>query len=442
MGKRSWSLALIAALIAGAVSSVPASAAGEPGATGGVVPAAPNVVDDAGDANGHKPLTGQNTGLTFTGMDVLAGWLTHDSANLYMHIQTTTDARAEATTFQTNVGTAPDLDCVQLRLTTAGETNDSFSAINVAGDCGAVPTTQFGPLLEEEGPDGTAILTGTFPREGLDVLGDGKVLTGPDILVGFWGHGNPAAGGSRIGTIENTAVGTDYTISSGGGGTVAPEPKPKPEPPGKNDPPGKGKKKGCGKGKGKKKGACPAPTPPPAPSCAAYVPGEQGAAAETTVVTDAATEEAPLEVTITAPPGVPEVALGHVFHNLQVDAAAADAGLYVRYEFPVYEDHDIYLNYSDGSEAAHAGGFNPAPVPVALGCCDGTGTGGHSEQGAEVLDGVRTADCGGYTLDMASFMSEGGDMTLKLWLGEPQNDPAAPGGGESAMEMFYRVMGI
>jgi hypothetical protein len=57
------------------------------------------------------------------------------------------------------------------------------------------------------------------------------------------------------------------------------------------------------------------------------------------------------------------------------------------------------------------------------------------------LDGVRTPDCGGYTLDMASFASEGGDMTLKLWLGEPTYDPAADG-GESAMEMLYRVLGL
>jgi hypothetical protein len=159
-------------------------------------------------------------------------------------------------------------------------------------------------------------------------------------------------------------------------------------------------------------------------------------------VTDAATEEAPIEVTIAAPSGVP-VANGQAFHNIQVDAAAAEAGLYVRYEFPVQDDHDIYLNYSDGSEAAHAAGFNPFPfVPAnpVLGT-DGTGNGGHSEQGAEVLDGIRTADCAGYTLQMDSYLSEGGDMTLKLWLGEAQNDPAPPDGG-LALAVFYRVLGL
>ncbi|MEA2516915.1 MAG: hypothetical protein QOG16_753, partial [Actinomycetota bacterium] len=373
-------------------------------------------------------------GLSLTGIDVLAAWFTHDATNVYVHIQTSTNARAEASTFQTNVGNAAGQDCIQLRMTTAGNANDSFSAFNSSGDCGDVPTAQFGELLEEEGPDGTAILTGTFPRAGLTQLEDGKALTEPNILVGMWGRSNPVQGGSRIGTLEDTDVGTDYTISSG---SVAPAPEPKPTvaPPGKADPPGKGKKNGCPKGKGKKKGACPKPVPTPAPSCPAYVPGEQGATAPTSIVTAAATEEKPVEVTIAAPAGDPS-APGQVFQNIQVDAAVAEAGLYVRYEFPTEEDHDIYLNYADGSEAAHTGGFNPAPFVPAndVQGTDGTGTGGHSEQGAEVLDGIRSADCAGYTLQMDSYLSMGGDMTLKLWLGEAQNDPAAPGGAQAQQQ--------
>ena len=248
------------------------------------------------------------------------------------------------------------------------------------------------------------------------------------IELRTWIHGASVGHG----VIKTTGEANSFiSVPTSSGTTVEPAPN---EPPGKSDPPGKGKKKGCKKGKGKKKGACKGakppkpPAPPAAASCPAFTPGEQGAEAETTVVTADATEEKPIEVAIEAPPGVPEVALGHAFHNIQVDASGSEGGLFARYEFPVYEDHDIYLNYADGSEAAHAGGFNPAPVPVALGCCDGTGTGGHSEQGAEVLDGIRTPDCAGYTLDMAAFMSEGGEMTLKLWLGEPENDPAAPAG--------------
>ena len=38
---------------------------------------------------------------------------------------------------------------------------------------------------------------------------------------------------------------------------------------------------------------------------------------------------------------------------------------------------------------------------------DGTGNGGHSETTAEQLDGVLTADCGGYTIDVANALGFG-----------------------------------
>lgn len=454
MGKRFWSLALSVAMIGGVFAALPAHAQAEPGATGGVVPATPNIVDEAGDANGYSSLGAGIPGtVSLTGADVLAAWFTHDATNVYVHIQTATNARVEATTFQTTVGTAAGLDCLQLRMVTAGVGNESFSAINSTGDCGEVATTQYGPLLEEVGPEDTSILTGTFPRAGLTQLAGGALLAEPDILVGLWGHGNPVAGGSRILTIDSTPVGTDYSIASGVSGGPG-KPSAPTEPPGKGDPPGKGKKKGCPKGKGQKKGAC--PKPKPANSCPAYVPGEQGATAPTSIVTAAATEEKPVEVTIAAPAGDP-TSVPATYQNIQVDAAAAEAGLYVRYEFPTEEDHDIYLNYADGSEAAHAAGFNQAPFvpnnPVFF--TDGTGAGGHSEQGAEQLDGIRSGDCAGYTLQMDSFLSMGGDMTLKLWLGEIQNDPAAPGGGaeaaatdsdasadSDALTSFYNLTGL
>ena len=162
-------------------------------------------------------------------------------------------------------------------------------------------------------------------------------------------------------------------------------------------------------------------------ACAAYVPGEQGAAAESFVVTDAHTAEAPLEVTVTHA-SAPDSFSESFFSNIQVDSKAAEAGLYISYEFPVYEDHDLYVYYPDGTEAAHVGGFNPAPVIPAndVFSTDGTGNGGHSEQGAEVLDGLRTPDCGGYTVDFQGFITEGGEYTAKVWLGEAVNDPAPP----------------
>lgn len=148
-------------------------------------------------------------------------------------------------------------------------------------------------------------------------------------------------------------------------------------------------------------------------ACPAFVGIEEAAEAELAMVTDEATEEAPVEVTVEVPAGSP-VSEGHAYLNVQADPGAKETGLYVRFEFPSHEDNDLYLYNPDGEEAAHAAGFNPTP----FGPFDGTGSGGHSEQGAEQIDGLATADCQGYSADLISYMSEGGEMTVKLWLGE------------------------
>ncbi len=96
-------------------------------------------------------------------------------------------------------------------------------------------------------------------------------------------------------------------------------------------------------------------------------------------MTDANTADAPLELTVTQEMGQGNdgglgstTARVHTFRNIQVDSAAAEAGLYIKYSFPVYEDHDLYVYYADGAEAAHVGGFNQVsagpsmePDPVA-----------------------------------------------------------------------------
>lgn len=174
-------------------------------------------------------------------------------------------------------------------------------------------------------------------------------------------------------------------------------------------------------------GGSPSPSPSSSPStgggsCPEYTPGEQGAGKPIALVTDAATAEKPIEIAVDVGEGVPESPNNApVYHNVQVDSAGTEAGLFVRFEFDEPEDMDLFLNYSSGEEAAHAGGYNPAPVIP--GETDGTGDGGHSEVGAEQLDGIRTADCGGYTVDMRPFQNAPGTKTLKLWLGAPENEP-------------------
>src|SRR4051794_14294549 len=78
-------------------------------------------------------------------------------------------------------------------------------------------------------------------------------------------------------------------------------------------------------------------------ACAPYVPGETGTGQPVTVVTDAATAEAPVAVTVATDPGLgsssPDGASGdtgptaHAYANVQVDSAAASTGLYIRAEF-------------------------------------------------------------------------------------------------------------
>lgn len=167
------------------------------------------------------------------------------------------------------------------------------------------------------------------------------------------------------------------------------------------------------------------------PPCPAYVPGEAGSGAETAVVTDAATEAAPLEVPITAARGLQlgfptdDVTAGHVYTNIQVDTFFPQKGLYVRLEFDnaiPLRDYDIWLNYADGTNASNAHGFNPAPDSQLSPASDG----GHTEGDAEQIDGTASNDCQGYTLDLSTSTGEGGDMTLKMWLGEVQYTPVAP----------------
>ncbi|HVF54157.1 MAG TPA: hypothetical protein VNC78_11225 [Actinomycetota bacterium] len=181
-----------------------------------------------------------------------------------------------------------------------------------------------------------------------------------------------------------------------------------------------------------------APTPAPtggggapapdggASKCAPYTPGELGTGAETAIVTAAHTAEAPLEVPITIPQAVFPAVTGDTYLNVQVAAGAA-SGLYVRFVLDAPEDNDLYMYNADGTTAAQAAGFNPvAVVPVAgdafnaeAGCC----VGGHSEFDAEQIDGVNTPSCGGYTLELHSFMTMGGERTVQLWLGEVLNEP-------------------
>lgn len=173
-------------------------------------------------------------------------------------------------------------------------------------------------------------------------------------------------------------------------------------------------------------------TPPPPASCAAYVPGEEGAEAKTTVVTDAATAEAPVIVELEAGMGLGNdlgLAGGaynetsSIYHNVQVDSANPNAGLYVKLQFAEYHDYDLYLNTAGGDNAATSGDANAA---------HGHGLGSGAPEGGweagsdyESVLGINTPDCGGYTARIVSYLTNGGTVTLSMWLGEVKVEPAA-----------------
>ena len=173
---------------------------------------------------------------------------------------------------------------------------------------------------------------------------------------------------------------------------------------------------------------------PKAPVCAAYTPGEMGAEAEHIVVTDAHTAETPLTYPITLDADFDEGIEGDpptATVNVQVDSAAATAGLYVTHEFQTHRDYDLWAYFPDGGGAASAHGFQPLidtkglPAPA-----DQSNTAsnhaGESKADSENLIGVITPDCGGYTVEAYTYFGEGGDFELKFWLGEGTTEPGVP----------------
>lgn len=278
--------------------------------------------------------------------------------------------------------------------------------------------------------DGTGLLTIKGPKTTSPFLATGQKLTQTTVGVrAAYGVSGTSAGAAVY--IDNTKPGAEYAIT--GGGPTAPDPgKPtKPVPPVKPKP-GKGKPKGCDKGNGKKKGC---PKPPPAAACPAFTPAEAGKDKPTVTLTDAATEAAPLEQKVTLGQSTADLRVGAASHdafNVQVDSAAAEAGFYALIEFPARNDYDLNMMYGDGSYAARSHAWNTIieandiEFPQ-IGPLSSTGHGGESTANSEKLVGIKVGDCSGWTIDVANYLGQGGEATVKLWLGEAKTDPQAQG---------------
>ncbi|MDQ3951818.1 MAG: hypothetical protein M3279_02465 [Actinomycetota bacterium] len=179
-------------------------------------------------------------------------------------------------------------------------------------------------------------------------------------------------------------------------------------------------------------------------ACKPYVAGEMGAEKPTVVVTDAHTAEAPLvqKVNLDMSLGdarllsqIPEtgpLAASRDYFNVQVDTKLPSAGLYVTFEFDEYRDYDLWAYFSDGMGAASSHGFQPLidTKGQSVAGFDPSNTttnhGGESTATSENLVGIITPDCGGYTIETANWLGEGGEFEIKVWLGEGKTEPGVP----------------
>jgi len=436
MSKELWAVLTAGALVASVFSALPANAAPE-------IPATANIEDPAGDANtlsGDVMTPAGTDGNVSNVGDIQKVWFTNDTTSLTLNILTTIAPPAGSVATAFDVYTSPGEGsvsaqkggCLRFRLVVpaknAGGTYQGklmAKAIDRCNDGSSFYSNGAeGEVTIEELPDGTGLTQLKFPRSYSPLLADGQTLTAPQAQSNAT-VGSDQGPNGPIGTLnmryDDTKIGTDYAIVSGGETPAGPPvatPVPADETPVKN---------GCKKGKGKKKGCKKESAAPKA--CDTYTPGERGKDAETTVVTPAATAEAPIELELNPGAGAgifysvqghANPLVSHAYRNVQVDSDGDSVGLYVRIEFAKGEDQDLFVRNADDSVAAQAAGGNQAPSVLG----DGTGTGGHSEETAEQIDGVLTPDCGGYTVEAANAFGEG-HTVMKLWLGPATWDPTS-----------------
>ncbi len=177
---------------------------------------------------------------------------------------------------------------------------------------------------------------------------------------------------------------------------------------------------------------------PPA-ACATFVPGELGAGSPTVMLTDAATEAAPVISTVSlgmSGANLDLVGTGAIppetaFFNVQVDSSAPEVGIYMKLEFDPNRDYDLWLLYAaDSSIAGSAHEWNTAYLP-GVGYAPGlSGNGSHGNESSatqEAVLGIKVPDCGGHTVQVDNYFGEGGDMDVSLWLGPVVLDPLPVG---------------
>lgn len=214
-----------------------------------------------------------------------------------------------------------------------------------------------------------------------------------------------------------------------------PQPAASPTPPGHQETPGK--KKGCNKGKGKKEG-CKKIIKPAAEAnigsgdelqpCSPYRPGELGAGAPTLKLTEENGYFNPRTVVFDQPGGVKtglptdEATGADTYFNIQVEPSSSQTGLWALLEFEERRDYDLILFDRKGNEIASSRGFNVAHEEAPM--LSAESQGGESTNTSETLTGIRSSRCAGYTLNVSSAAADGGEVSLRLWLGPIGYTPA------------------
>ena len=152
-------------------------------------------------------------------------------------------------------------------------------------------------------------------------------------------------------------------------------------------------------------------------ACPAYTTPDWAGEAETTIVTDAATADAPIELEIetaaglgtsSGTPGGGSGAPSSVYHNFVIDSAAPTSNVWARIDSLPTWDYDLWWRYPDGVSAASAAGYWVVPG----------GEGGETGIGYEQVNAVAATDCQGFTAEIVSAATPGGSVTMTVWLGE------------------------
>lgn len=204
------------------------------------------VVDPFGDAN-YVNDQGADAGIgdqvTPTDAASVADlgkiWFTNTADSISVHVQTEAKGPATAGLFyRVQVDPGTGTRCLWLQGATAGAGNLTGNEATLRDTCPSAVPTSSGSISFFDGPNGTGIMSLTFPFSAHPAFGPGKILRSPAA------HSRHFAGVVTAPQIDNTIAGRDYEIAADPGPDPTPSPteteSPSPTPSPTADPGGRG----------------------------------------------------------------------------------------------------------------------------------------------------------------------------------------------------------